>query len=569
MCGIVGVLQYESEVSREVRQQALKILFSDTMLKTEARGEDATGIFQVHRDSDWAMTKKGLRVTEWLYLDSETSDDPVVYSEFMDSWLEHSQELTALVGHCRKATVGSRGKDNEDNHPFAVQVDERNVILGIHNGTLLNHETIFKRLPSDMLKRQGQVDSEAIFHLMFHLSEHGSKPWDGEMLKRLGKRLDGAAACIVVNTKFPNKVATFRFGRPMEYILISPLNIVLICSDRKFAEAALDKYEFFRRMLGAQLPALDTFSTSLTEKDYRIFDTSKPWPAGKPAHQDLAKISESGDMRPYNSPLEKGWYTPASKTSQSSSGGSGIGTGYAGGHMSGGYAHGARGGIHHAKASKAGTNTTLHLPANVSSKKSEDEEGIVVEVEIGSQKESEQARMRAKSMGICTHYDSKEEVARSLGITSNLLEKLSPVELANLLARTHFNFGYAVSVYDSSTETDETRKKGRGLTQRLERSEDKKRRSENRIWELKQIITIMLSLDHSEESYPLTINNICSAISALSGITEKRKKDIEGLAGSILKDDRVQKLKIALSDKYKKASQPGQKQEAKTTTDKG
>ena len=117
MCGIVGILQYDSEVSREVRHRALKILFSEAMRKTETRGEDATGIYQVHTDGDWAMTKKGIRASEWLFLDGEDSDDPIVYSDFMDSWLEHPQELTALVGHCRKATVGSKGKDNDDISP--------------------------------------------------------------------------------------------------------------------------------------------------------------------------------------------------------------------------------------------------------------------------------------------------------------------------------------------------------------------------------------------------------------------------------------------------------------------
>ena len=44
MCGIVGIIQYKSAVPREIRHRALKILFSETMLKTEIRGKDATGI---------------------------------------------------------------------------------------------------------------------------------------------------------------------------------------------------------------------------------------------------------------------------------------------------------------------------------------------------------------------------------------------------------------------------------------------------------------------------------------------------------------------------------------------
>ena len=83
MCGITGIIQYGSEISRDIRHKALRIIFSELMLKTEPRGKDATGLFQVMSDGDWLMTKKAQKVTEWLFEDREQGKggDPVVYGD--------------------------------------------------------------------------------------------------------------------------------------------------------------------------------------------------------------------------------------------------------------------------------------------------------------------------------------------------------------------------------------------------------------------------------------------------------------------------------------------------------
>lgn len=545
MCGIVGVLQYKTKVPRHVRQRALRILFSETMLKTEVRGEDATGIYQVHENGDWAMTKKGVKASQWMFLDSKESGDPVVYSDFMDGWAQHPHDLSALVGHCRKATVGSKGKNNDDNHPFAVQLDADNAILGIHNGTLDNHEVIFKKLPP-MLKRQGAVDSESIFHLMFHLSEHGTKPWDGEMMKHLGKRLEGAYACIVVNSRFPNKVATFRDGRPMEFFLIAPLNIVLITSEKKFVDAALDKYEFIRRLIDPELPALQTYDTVLTERDYRIFDTSVEFPEGKPAFQDLNRISERGDMRTYNGPLEEGWGVVKAATTAVTTYPPTTPGAYKGAAQYSGAAGAAA-----AKTSKA-SDTVKALPAKIDDKK-DDDAIVTVEVEIGSEDEAKKGYERAKSLGLSVHYDSESEIAKTLGLTQIELDKLTKVEYANLLSAAHFNFGYAVSRFDYKAEIEDVRKKGRDQNKRLEKAEEKKRRAENHVWELKQLVSIMLALMDSK--FSVTEQNIGISLTAFAKLNEQRKKDIMKIAKDILSDKGVRQVVNQLRTRYREAAE--------------
>jgi hypothetical protein len=580
MCGVVGILQYESEVSREIRHRALKILFSELMRRTESRGTDATGLYQVHKMrpdedyGDWAMTKKGTKASEWLFLDSKESDDPVVYSDFMNAWMEHDQEMTALVGHCRKATVGSRGLDNDDNHPFIVQVDEKNAILGIHNGTLTNHETIFRKLP-DLLKRQGQVDSESIFHLMFHLSEHGTKPWDHELMVSLGKRLDGAAACIVVNSRFPHQVATWRFGRPMEYCLVSPLNIVIVSSERKFIEEAIGSYNLYKQLFDPELPSLRTHTTVLSDKDYRIFDTSQPWPAGVLGHKDLNEISTRGDMKPFNSPLEEGWYTPAASSGTTKAADTkSTGNGHIQDRSHLGRYSGS-GGNHsfQARDTKAAASSQIKtLPATVNAGKDPNDNIVVVEVEIGSQEEAQRGFEKAKSMGLCPHVDSDREIALTLGITQPELSKLSLAEVVNLVAQSHFNLGYAISRFDTSAEIEKTRKLGRGQGQRLEKLESKKRGAENKIWELKQLINFMLALDDS--GYKITEQNIAITLSGMKlaafvSLSESRKKDILQQAKSIFADPESQRIIGELRREYvkaKKAREAKKKREHRAVT---
>ena len=535
MCGIVGVIQYKSEVPREIRHRALRILFSETMLKTESRGKDATGIYQVHANGDWMMTKKGQKVTEWLHVKrDEKLEDPIIYSEIMDAWIEHPMELKAVVGHCRAATVGSKGKDNNDNHPFAIQLDERDAILGIHNGTLNNHEIIFERLP-DVLVRHGKVDSEAIFHFMYHLTEKGTKPIDPDMLKYMGKRLEGAYAVIMMNSRFPDQIVTFRKDRPMEYFLISPLNIVIIASEKRFVESAIEKYNFMRELAPeyADLPALRQYDRMLVDKDYRIFDASSEWPQGNIIHSDLDRISEQGIMATLE--FEDDWKGPE-KTTYS-------GYGSYQGSIYNASSTGSSKSTASSSTKDSGVKTTKKAnPSSVTAtEKSEDNDtGVIVEVEIGSEKEAQQGFNQTKALGIMVNYESPKEVATSLGITEDKLEDMSGVEIANKLSNLHFSIGYAAARLQSKNEIEDIRKKGQAQTAKMERLADKQKKAQNHIWEFRQLITIMLALHHGR--YRMSPENVAITLSAFPDLNKQRRQDIEKLAKSLFEGKETNKL---------------------------
>lgn len=567
MCGIVGVIQYKSEVPREIRHRALRILFSETMLKTEPRGKDATGLYQVHSDGDWMMTKKGQKVTDWVHVKRDDKlEDPIVYSEIVDTWIEHPQELKAVAGHCRAATVGSKGKDNNDNHPFAVQLDEHNAILGIHNGTLNNHEIIFERLPK-MLPRHGNVDSEAIFHFLYHLTEKGTKPVDPDMLKYLGRRLEGTYAVIMMNSRFPDQVVTFRKDRPMEYYMIAPLNIVVIASERKFVESALEKYEFMRTLAPeyAELPKLEHHDRMLAERDYRIFDASLDWPKGKPIHADLDKISDQGVMTKTVNDFEEDWKGPEKTTTTYSSGySSGTGSSWKGNSSKGSTGSTSKG----STGSTGGVKTTKKSDSVTASQSKtgdkDDDAGVLVEVEIGSEAEAKKGMEQAKALGVMVCYDTPKEIATSLGIKEDELEKMGGVDLANTMAALHFNIGYGAARLHSKNEIDEVRKKGKAQTDKMERLADKQKKAQNHIWEFRQLITIMLALNRG--GYKLTPENVAISLAAFPDLNKARRQDIERAAKALFEAKDTEDLIGKLLSRFKQAEDKGKDKKTATTS---
>lgn len=553
MCGIVGVIQYKSAVPKELRQKALKILFSEAMLKTETRGKDATGLFQVMSDGDWMMAKKAQKSTDWLFVDRSNPkcEDPVVYADFVDSWGEHPQELSTLVGHCRAKTVGSTA--NENNHPFAIQLDERNALLGVHNGTLYNHEMIFERLPQ-VVERQGSVDSEAIFHLLYYLTEQGTKPITSDTIQSLGKKLDGSYACVVVNSRFPNKIAVFRNERPLELFMIAPINIVIVVSVKSFVDSALEKYSFIRRLIDPTLPELRKEDRMLPERDFRIFDTELEFPKNeKMVWNDFETISQKGEVRRLSEELEDGWKDPKnSKPVTKPYGSYNTGMGGAGGAGAAGRSVGGVGNASagnsasSAKTTKPGPASSSKLPvalpakAGAGNKAGDDDASVLVEMEIGSEADARKAYEKAASLGICTHHDTLQEVAESSGRTETAIKEMGTVELANILARTYFNMGYAVSRVDTKNESSTIRRKGREALQTLEKSEEKKKRAQNHVWEYKAVIQLLLAL--AKEDYVLDADNIDLLLSAFPGLNEQRKKDVLKAARELLGSEDTRQL---------------------------
>lgn len=549
MCGIAGIIQFESKISKELRHKALRILFSELMLRTESRGEDATGLYQVMANGEWLMTKKAQKATEWVFMshDDEKCKDPVTYTDIMDSWIEHPKELSAVVGHCRARSVGLLTNDN--NHPFVIQLDERNCLLGVHNGTLLNHELIFDRLPKT-IERQGTVDSEAIFHFIYHQTERGTKPITSETLQHVAKRLEGSFACVAVNSRFPNQIVVFRDGRPMEFCAIAPLNIVILASEKRFIDSSLETYKFIRKFIDSNLPQLRWENKTLLDRSFRIFDTLKEFPTEKFTWTCLDNISESGDTRAFNAPILEDWKdTPVTYP-------------YSGKVKKEENANKPNSNLATKETGITSRSSRILLPTTVDNKKIESKEdtGVIVEVEIGSEDEANKGYEKAKLLGLCVHYDTKKEVAISLTKTEENLERMNTVELANYLSKNHFNLGYACSRVDFKNETKDIRTKGRALLGKLEKSEEKKKKAQNHVWEYRTIIQIILALSNSQ--YQINLANIELVIKSFQELNEDRRKAVLTSATGVFKSSdtktilgNLEKEFIAAEEKKKECNQ--------------
>jgi glucosamine 6-phosphate synthetase-like amidotransferase/phosphosugar isomerase protein len=535
MCGIVGVVQYDSKVSKEIRQRALKILFADIMLRTLSRGRDATGIYQVMGDGDWMMAKKAEKVTDWLFKERSDGTDPQIYQDFAESWGTHARELRALVGHCRAKTVGSAS--NENNHPFAIQVDEKNAILGVHNGTLDNHERVFEMMPK-IVERQGSTDSEAIFHYLFYATEHGTKEMDPQVLESLGERIDGAYAVIMANSRFPHQVTVFRQTRPMHMFLVSPLNIVLLASDSKFIKESLEQYDFIRQSVMPDLPKLKTDDRILSERDYRIFDTRKEFPQHL-NYQSIQDISEGGEFKKTGATILEDWRkNPVSKSSSK------------GDEKSGGTDH-------KPKISKVGDK-------KITAKSDKgDEESTTVEVEIldedgkaldipaAEAKVIEESWKDAKSIGLTASYETDRELAKQLGISDVELAGMGQLQLASRLSKLHFAVYYALARADSSDEVDGVKKGAREQHSRLERSEEKKKLAESKIWEFKTLSQVLTIL-HGR-GYRLCVSNVKLVLDAYSLLGPQRKEDVLQTAKNVLEGADTKKMAEALAPRFDEA----------------
>ena len=514
MCGIVGVVQYDSEVSKETRQKALKILFADTMLRTQSRGRDASGIYQIMGNGDWMMAKKAERVSEWLCQERSDDTDPQIYQDFVDTWESYPHELRSLVGHCRSKTVG--GTDNENNHPFAIQLDESNAILGVHNGTLENHEIIFDRLPK-ILERQGTVDSESLFHYLFYATGHGTQEMTPDIIKSLGERVEGSYAVVTSNSRFPHQVTVFRQTRTMHMFMISPLNIVLMASESKFVKEALEQYDFIRQFVMPELPKLDTEDRMLSDRDYRIFDSRKKWPKVL-NYQAFGIISEGGEFKKNIAVVLPEWKkdTPISSGNENTP---------------------------KPKVSKV-TGGKSSPPNKVTAKKEEEEESLTVDVEVldkdgkpldipaDEAKEIGRAWKDAKSIGLTVSYESDRELAHHLGLNEIDLSNMGQLHLASKLSEIHFALYYALGRADTAVEIEGIKKGARGQHSRIERAEEKKKLAEGKIWEFKTLVQVVAVL-HGRH-YKLCVHNVRLVLDSYTSLSPTRRMDVFRTAEKVL-----------------------------------
>ena len=272
MCGILGILAFGELIEKKqekFRQEAMIFLSSELLQLTQSRGKDATGIATLFSNCDYMGLKMGIPSTDFVSRFGGTEKD---FDGYLNIWRKKSVPAKMVLGHCRKSSVGNP-ENNNNNHP--IKVDD---IIGVHNGTLTNHDRIFELLKCE---RDGTVDSEAIFRLLHHFTNNGKEPFSPKVIQEVCKRLHGAYSCLAMTGNNPYQMVGFRDARPMEVLLIKPLKLLLIASDKDFLKHVIFRYNKMVTLYQIGItgtPALrktDIELLSLPDDTLYIFDIRK------------------------------------------------------------------------------------------------------------------------------------------------------------------------------------------------------------------------------------------------------------------------------------------------------
>jgi len=249
MCGIVvglsiGDLNKKDEA---MRQRLLRYFTTELLVRTEERGKDATGAAALFSSGHYVGLKRGERAANFLGTFGESKD---YYGGFLKFWREAEENIRVYLGHCRQGTSGDK-IDNVNNQQIKV-----GNLIGIHNGVIRNDDIIFEKLAC---KRDGKVDSEAIFRLLDHFTKGGKEPFTLDMIQEGVKRLSGQYAVSLFNADNPFQVPIFRDGRPVEFVFIKRYAILLMISEKKFWEEIHFRYErlanYYKELQKMYLPS--------------------------------------------------------------------------------------------------------------------------------------------------------------------------------------------------------------------------------------------------------------------------------------------------------------------------
>lgn len=270
MCGVVGafLLKAPFKVDPGVRRALSYWIHNEVLYHTVERGKDSTGFavsFDPPAGSDekpfWFCVKQPVKTEEFFLNNGEgykyKGQQPHENIDALSrAILKVPGEMRFLLGHTRKKTLGTH-LNPHNNHPIVV-----GNIVGIHNGGVRNHDTIFEHY-KEKWTRVGEVDSEAIIQLLAENANDRALDW--EDINFVNERILGARAVMAFNSIAPENVVFFRNSeRPLDITYIPELGLLILNSERKFLNAALDSYNRIRLISQDDLPVLTTDTAFLS-----------------------------------------------------------------------------------------------------------------------------------------------------------------------------------------------------------------------------------------------------------------------------------------------------------------
>ena len=258
MCGIVGLFTYKfdnKDIDVRIKAILQRMLFSESLVFMEPRGKDSTGIALLWDDHETSIVKQPVKARQFAKEDGfwgedhQNPEDPDAnFKWLMDKWMRKhpTVQLKQALGHVRAGTKGSEYNPH-NNHPIIVSGDtfgkggpiSGEMTIGVHNGGIRNDDHIEKE---HKFTRVGEVDSEVIFHLIHEYNND----YTIDNLQKTFDELAGAYAVMAYNPAILNKVACMRETRPLNAAFIPELGTLVLISERKYLQHAMDEYERWR-----------------------------------------------------------------------------------------------------------------------------------------------------------------------------------------------------------------------------------------------------------------------------------------------------------------------------------
>jgi glucosamine--fructose-6-phosphate aminotransferase (isomerizing) len=229
MCGIVGIISKET---KELVPNAITALRD-----LEYRGYDSAGLGFVHDHK--------IKTYKVLGAPSENLHQNEIYTS---TKMGKDPNITTIIGHSRWATHGKPAIKNA--HPHT---DCTGRIAVVHNGTILNFETLKKALISQGHTFTSDTDTEVIAHSIEEALKH-EKSFE-EAFVHAVRMLEGSFGIVAIDLQSPQKLFVAKNGSPLNigmtedsFVVASSVNALLrytsqyiSLSDKEFAVLSAEK----------------------------------------------------------------------------------------------------------------------------------------------------------------------------------------------------------------------------------------------------------------------------------------------------------------------------------------
>lgn len=224
MCGIATISIGRKSRGR-IPYPLLRKLSRELLYELEPRGIDASGIAIIN---DPLSNVKSI-----VFKKSLRSHRFIVRPKFEEALSYIGPQTNFIMLHAR-ATSSGISNNNFNNHPIITRP-----IVGIHNGTLLNSNRLFKKF-KNRFSREGDVDSEIIFRLYnYYIDQKDLSP--KEALIATSNKLSGAYTGAMVDLRHPHKMVMFKFDRSLAILRLQHYDIVIAVSESRFYDKARER----------------------------------------------------------------------------------------------------------------------------------------------------------------------------------------------------------------------------------------------------------------------------------------------------------------------------------------